>query len=108
MMTDLVYFGYVWDDDSYSNQVEFMKEVETKFANVEFSEAYDSIKGYRKEVILKDEQKDDYYAWIMAHGWHWSSLTVSLMLMDKGQKEEAERLIDLAKETYPENFKSEG
>lgn len=107
-MTDLVYFGYEWADDSYSTQVEFMRDVQIEFTNVKFKDAYDSIKGYRQEVMLEENQKDAYFAWILAHGWHGASLTASIMLMDKEQEKEAERLINLAKATYPENFKSEG
>jgi hypothetical protein len=47
-MTDLMYFGYEWEDDSYPLQEEFIKEVKEEFADVRLEDAYDSIKGFRQ------------------------------------------------------------
>ena len=103
---DLVYFGYECEDDSYKNQVEFIKDIEIIFPDIKFKDAFDYIKGYRQEVVINIELKDEYYAWIIANGWYDASLTTSLILMDAKQKDEASRLIQLAQETYPNNFKN--
>ena len=106
-MYDLVYFGYDWDGDSQKYEQEFMEEIKKVFPDVQLENAYDSIKGYRRGVTLDEDQKDNYLCWIIANGWHTFSLTTSIMGMDKDQKNEFIRLINRAKELYPDNFKKE-
>jgi hypothetical protein len=105
-MMDLVYLGYAYEEGSAKMEEQFIKEVKDRFPDCELIDAYNEIKGYRREVILSDELKDDYYTWIFAFGWHECSLTANLMMRGEDPKD-AIRYIELAKSQYPENFKPE-
>lgn len=108
--TDLVYFGYDHYGDeakeSIGYQREFMNDLKEMFPEVEFKDAYDQIKGFRQEVILPEEKKEDYYSWLIAFGWLEFSLSMQLFSMDPDKKEEFISLINKAKMEYPQNFKS--
>src|SRR5574337_1185116 len=104
-MTDLMYFGYPYEADSSSLEKEFMSAIKNDFAEVKFKNAYDDIKGYRQEIMLDDFDRDNYYAWVIAHGWAEMSLMVQLMMMDYKLKDEFFRLLDYAKQRYPHCFK---
>lgn len=103
---DLMYFGYSWEDNSQKNENDYISEVKGRFPNVELKDAYDEIKGYRQEVYLEEAESDNYWAWLIAHGWIELSLTGQLMLMDESEKEKLLKFISLAKEQYPHKFKS--
>ena len=108
--TDLLYFGYDWSEDGLNNaklEKEFMNELRIRFIDVVFEDAYDSIKGYRQEVYLKESDNDDYYSWILANGWHNCSLTMQIIMMEGSEesKNKFHKYFNLAKEQYPENFK---
>lgn len=107
---DLVYFGYDHYRDeakeSIGYQEEFMNDLKERFPEVEFKDAYDQIKGFRQEVILPEEKKQDYYSWVIAFGWLEFSLTMQLFSMDPDKKDEFISLINKAKSEYPQNFKS--
>jgi len=105
-MMDLVYFGYSYEGDSQNLENEFMTDIKAKFPECELKDAYDEIKGYRREVLLPEELKDDYYTWIFAFGWAECSLSASLMMMGDNV-DSARKYINMAKSQYPENFKSE-
>lgn len=100
---DLMYFGYEWY--SKKNETDFIAEIKAKFPNVELKDAYDSIKGYRQGVYLEKTESDNYWSWLIAHGWLELSLTGQLMLMDKSQSDKLSTYISLAKSQYPQNFK---
>ena len=102
---DLMYFGYDYEDDSRGLEIDFKKEVKEKFDSVELKDAYDQIKGYRQEVYLPTELKEEYNIWLIANGWFKMSMNLQLTMM--GEKEEFRRLIDLTKIKYPEAFKKE-
>lgn len=104
---DLMYFGYPNQPESLKNESDFIAEVKERFPKVELKDAYDSIKGYRQEVYLDKEQSDDYYAWIIAHGWMNCSLLGTLMFMDKTQGEKLKNYVSLAKSQYPSKFKTQ-
>lgn len=104
---DLIYFGYEWDANSKKNETDFIKDIKAKFPAVELKDAYDSIKGYRQEVYLEEAESDNYWAWLIAHGWLSFSLTGQLMMMNKDQKEKLNNYINLAKSQYPKNFKTQ-
>lgn len=104
-MMDLVYFGYAYETDSKKLENEFMEEIKVKFPECDLKDAYDEIKGYRREVILPDEKKDDYYSWVFAFGWAECSLSANLMMMGDDANS-ARKYIAMAKSQYPENFKS--
>jgi hypothetical protein len=107
---DLVYFGYDYEQGSEKAQVDFMREIKEKFPNVEFKDAYDNIKGYRQEIYLKKENSDNYYSWLIGAGWFELSLFFQLLMMSAGkepeQKAKFDKYFNLAKEQYPQNFKS--
>jgi len=105
-MMDLVYFGYSYEGDSQNLENEFMNDIKVKFPECELKDAYDEIKGYRREVLLPEELKDDYYTWIFAFGWAECSLSTCLMMMGDDANS-ARKYIDMAKSQYPENFKPE-
>ena len=87
--TDLLYFGYDWSKEGQENgklEKEFMNELRTRFIDVGFEDAYDSIKGFRQEVYLKESEHDDYYSWILANGWHNCSLTMQLIMMEGSEE----------------------
>jgi hypothetical protein len=109
---DLVYFGYDHYGEESSNaqkdEKEFMETLEERFPSVEFKDAYDQIKGFRREVILEKSFQDEYYSWIFAFGWPDYSLSTSLMMSNIDGKDDASKYIDLAKAEYPDNFKTKG
>lgn len=108
---DLVYFGYDHEPkeaaEAREAEKEFMETLKERFPEAEFKNAYDSIKGYRREVYLSQGSSDSYYSWIIAFGWYDFSLTMSMMFMSPDRKEDAQKYIKLAKTEYPQNFKSE-
>ncbi|MEM7087917.1 MAG: hypothetical protein AAF489_17175 [Bacteroidota bacterium] len=101
---DLVYFGY--ESDSRALEQEFIKTVSDKFPKASLTDAYDSIKGHRQRVDMPKEMEDDYLSWILGHGWHECSLTMQMLFLAPRKERELLRLIDLARNTYPENFKN--
>jgi len=102
---DLMYFGYDYEDDSRVLEIDFKKEVKEKFGSVELKNAYDQIKGYRQEVYLPIELKENYYMWLIAEGWF--QMSMNLQLTMQGNTEEFKRLIELTKIKHPEAFKKE-
>jgi hypothetical protein len=104
--TDLLYFGYEYENDSKKFQSEFMQEAKEKFETIEFRNAYDSIKGYRQEVYLEDSNRENFFAWVIAHGWIDMSLTMQLVMMQPEEKPTFMKYFDLAKQQYPHCFKS--
>ena len=108
---DLVYFGYDHEPkeaaEAREAEKEFMNELKQRFPEAEFKDAYDYIKGYRREVYLPKESSDSYYAWIVAFGWYDFSLTMSIMFRSPDKEEDVAKYIKLAKTEYPQNFKTE-
>jgi hypothetical protein len=108
---DLVYFGYDHEPkeaaEAREAEREFMETLKERFPEAEFKNAYDSIKGYRREIYLPQGSSDSYYSWIIAFGWYDFSLFVSIMFMSPDQKEDVKKYIKLAKTEYPQNFKTE-
>lgn len=104
---DLLYFGSAGEQ----GQQDFMKKIKEKFPNVEFKDAFDDIKGFRQEVFMEKSNEDNYYAWLIGNGWFECSFSFQSMMMSSGvnyeQKALCEKYIALAKEQYPQNFKSE-
>ncbi len=104
---DLCYFGYDYPDesaDSIKRQELFIEEIHEKFQNVMLHDAYDNIKGFRKEVFLEDTESDNYYAWVIANGWIGASFTLTFMTMMEGEQNKLEKYNFLAKQQYPLNF----
>jgi len=106
-MMDIMYFGYEGEDESPKLQAEFIPAIKEKFEDVKLRDAFDDIKGYRQEVHLPDEKKDNYLCWLIGNGWFEMSITMQLMMLDQGQKDEFERIYELTKIQYPEAFKKE-
>lgn len=104
---DLLYFGYEHEIDSMKYQTLFIAEIKEKFPNIELKDAYDSIKGYRQEVYLDENESNNYWSWLIAFGWLEFSLSGQLMLMDIDKKEKLLNYINLAKSQYPDKFKSD-
>jgi len=102
---DLIYFGYDYEPTSANYQNEFKEEIISSFPEVEMSDAYDPIKGYRQEVYFPEEKRDDYYCWLIGRGWFKMSFNLQLMMIDKDKKEDFKKLFDLTKQKYPEAFK---
>lgn len=105
MTHDLIYFGD--DPDSEKMQQQFMEEIKSDFPSVKLVDAYDSIKGYRQEVIFDDETTDDdLYMWLIANGWFKLSLSLQVIFMDNTLKAERATLIAKTRDKYPEAFKA--
>lgn len=104
--SDIIYFGYDYLEESKILQKKFIHEIKEKFSDIKIYDAYDSIKGYRQQVVLDRNQKDDYWSWMLAHGWLTCSLGGQLMLMDDKLKDDFYRLLNLARQQYPQLFKS--
>mgnify|MGYP000025345633 CR=1 FL=1 len=108
---DLVYFGYDHEPKEAAEAREaestFMNELKERFPTAEFKDAYDYIKGYRREVYLPKGSSESYYAWIIAFAWYDFSLTMGIMMRSTDKEEEVAKYIKLAKLEYPQNFKSE-
>jgi hypothetical protein len=108
---DLVYFGYDHEPkeaaEAREAEKEFMNELKQRFPEAEFKDAYDYIKGYRREVYLQEGSSESYYTWIIAFGWYDFSLTMGIMMRSPDKEEDVAKYIKLAKTEYPQNFKSE-
>jgi hypothetical protein len=108
---DLVYFGYDHEPkeaaEARESEKEFMETLKERFPSAEFKDAYDDIKGYRREVYLPEGSSELYYSWIIAFGWYDFSLTMSIMFMSPDRKDDVTKYIGLAKSEYPQNFKTE-
>ena len=100
-MTDLMYFGYEWESDSYPLQEEFIKEVKENFHDVKLEDAYDSIKGLRQSVYVDKEKEEDYFVWLFCHGWYNCSFALGV-----AKQEEIDRYVKKGRERYPECVKS--
>lgn len=81
---DIIYFGY--EDNA---------------------DAYDSIKGYRREVHLDKSDEDNYCSFLIGKGWFEMSLTLQISMLDKAEHEKINKWFNLAKKQYPEAFKPE-
>ena len=99
-MMDLMYFGYSDDTNGPIFEKEFKDEIAVAFPTVRLEDAYDTIKGYRQEVHLSDDQKDNYLTWIIGNDWLNCSLDIQLIMRDPDQRSEFERLLILAKKQY--------
>ena len=100
---DLLYFGYEWEEDSKKNETDFIQEFENKVPGIELRDAFDEIKGYRRSVWCETEQqKEDYFTWVLAHGWYNASLNLALMDL-----EDVKKYIEIVKVKYPEAIKNE-
>jgi hypothetical protein len=114
---DLVYFGYDYAPEAIENrkfESDFKQQINERFPNSVLRDAYDNIKGFRQEVYFKlkegetkEGMRDLYRAWLIGKGWYEMSLTMQLMMMSAEKKNEALRILDLAKKEYPEAFKPE-
>ena len=108
---DLVYFGYdnpgEESETAQKEEKEFMETLKERFPSVTFKDAYDQIKGFRREVFLDDELKEQYFTWIFGWGWHHYSLMLSIMMANIDGSNESEKYLDMAILEYPQNFKSE-
>ena len=109
---DLLYFGYDWSEDGEENRKAeqvFIREIKEQFPHVVLRDAYDDIKGYRQEVLLHEEEDEEYKVWLIGKGWFKCSFTMQLMMMsgEIRQTEKINNYIKLAKAKYPEAFKPE-
>jgi hypothetical protein len=97
---DLVYFGYDTpgeeSETAQKEEKEFMETLKERFPSVTFKDAYDEIKGFRREVFLDDELKEQYFTWIFGWGWHHYSLMLTIMMSNIDGSNEAEKYIDMA------------
>lgn len=100
---DLMYFGYFYEPESEKYEAEFKTEFAKKFPDGQLQNAQDEIKGYRQQVILPDNQSDEYFCWLMAFGWFEMSLTLEVMC--RTDPRDYKRYIELTKQKYPDNFK---
>lgn len=107
-MMDIMYFGYGYEKDDPAKQYEqdFIKEIKEFFPDARLENAYDEIKGYRQAVHLDDKEKDNFMAYLIGKGWIDFSLTLQIAIMDKDELDDVKRWFKLAKEKYPEAFKS--
>lgn len=108
---DLMYFGYEWDKESREFQEEYINQIKEQFPKVELHNVFDEIKGYRQEVFLEEKDHDNYYSWLIGKAWYEMSMTMQLIMMsgnrEPEQTEKFDKYIALAKQQYPEAFKSE-
>jgi hypothetical protein len=101
-MMDLLYFG--GDDDGLKFEKEFKEGIINEFPDAKLINAFNSIKGYRQEVHLSENKKEDYLAWIIADGWGVMSFTLQSIMID--DKKHFKKLFAMAKKQYPEKFKN--
>lgn len=103
---DLVYHGYEWEPESYSNQEEFRELLKKNFPEVKIEDAYDCIKGYRTAVYA-DEKFDIniYHAFLLAHGL--SNCSFNFLTTKKEDLPSEEELIKILRERWPESLKEE-
>lgn len=102
---DLVYFGYIYEDDSHLLQKEFIEEVTKEFPEIRLKDSYDDIKGYRQSVYISEDKEEDYLVWAFCHGWLNCSMTLTMKAMN--DKEFMAKIFEKGKIKYPECFKPE-
>ena len=100
---DLIYFGYENNAPELQNQ--FISELTKDFPNVKLEDAYDSIKGYRQQIMFESKDEEEINMWLIAKGWFNCSLTLGILLLDDTRKKEVKRLISNTKKRYPQDFK---
>jgi hypothetical protein len=100
-LTDLIYFGY---DDKLER--EFINEFSCSFYGTVFTDEYHETKGNRQGISFTCESENQYFMWIIAHGWANCSLNTCLLMMDIEQATKRAEIIKLAKLEYPHCFKS--
>ena len=105
---DLVYFGYdnpgEESETAQKEEKEFMETLKERFPSVTFKDVYDEIKGFRREVFLDDEFKEQYYTWIFGCGWHHYSLMLSIMMANIDGSNEAEKISRCGNFRIPSKF----
>lgn len=101
-----MYFGYTHESDSHQLQSQFNNEIKEKFPDVDLRDAYDEIKGYRQEVHLPEDQRENFKVWLLGNGWFDMSMTMQLLMMSEDKEDEIKSLIELAKIQYPNCVKS--
>ena len=104
---DLMYFGSAYEPKTSDFEKDFITEIKAEFQNVTLKDAYDDIKGYRQEVHINEGDKDNYFAFLIGKGWYQMSLTMGIALRCESEKENTDRWISLAKDKYPDAFKSD-
>ena len=102
-----MYFGSAYEPKTSDFEKDFISEIKAVFPNVTLKDAYDDIKGCRQEVHIDELYKDNYFSFLIGKGWFQMSLTMGIALRSESEKENCDRWILLAKEQYPDAFKSD-
>ena len=106
-MIDVVYFGKSYEEGNPQLlEQQFKAAVQKEVKNIQLTDAYDDIKGYRLSVNVEESEIENYYAFIIGNGWIDCSLTVSLMFL-QNKEAKIKKLIEIAKVKYPQNFKQD-
>jgi len=103
--SDLIYFGYTWEEDSKKAEDEFLAEFKPVFENVKIESAYDDIKGYRQAIEYDESIAEDIMVWLIAFGWGNCSFHIQMMMLQ--DQEKLVGLCDKAKDKYPDQFKKD-
>ena len=85
-MLDLLYCGYLYEDDSEKCHKEVWKIIEDEYPEYALEDATDDIKGWRISVAVPDDKTKDYYKFLIWHGLHNLSLTFGLVCADGDKK----------------------
>lgn len=100
-MYDLI---YAERKDWYDETISLIKN---KFPDAEIKDGSDDFHTYRYSVEIDDQKRDDFYAFIISEGMIDLSLYLQTIAISKDEENGKEliRLIEHAKETYPEKLK---
>jgi hypothetical protein len=83
--TDILYFGYDWDEKAQENcekEKAFLAKSAVAFPAIVCYDAYDSVKGYRQEVALPISEKHNFIMWLMEHNFLLCSFNYQMLLLE--------------------------
>lgn len=102
---DTLYFGTSFGGSDQGNSIlerSFIEEFKSKFPNAKIEDAHDRTMGYSQSIRIDNIYLNDYYAWMVARGWHKTSLDMSAKALTK--KQFNVKVTNLAKAKYPHCF----
>ena len=104
-VTDILYFGTSFGNSDQGGAMlehSFIDEFKGKFPDAIIEDAHDRTMGYSQFIRIHNIYLNDYYAWMVARGWHKTSLNMNeRSFASPGFNA---RVTSLAKKRYPHLF----
>ena len=104
---DLIWFNYTHEEESKRVRREFVGELISQFPNANLEDVYDRVNGIGLRVNnLTMLGESNYYSWVIAHSYYSFSQALSQMMTEEEHKEKLDYCISLAKQEYPEKWRT--